>query len=100
MTTPMNNRSDKEMIRDFTESTTDLKSRGTNPVFRIINTKASTVLKKTVTTTDLNFQLVPPSNHIAKDSERSIQTFKNHFIAGLCSVDADFQLQLWYIMLQ
>ena len=29
-----------------------------------------------------------------------MNTFKNHVIAGLCSVAADFHLQLWYRMIQ
>ena len=36
---------------------------------------------------NIKYQLVPPSNHRANNAERAIQTFKNHFIAGLCSVD-------------
>ena len=28
-----------------------------------------------------------------------MRTFKNHFIAGLCSVNPDFPLQIWDILL-
>jgi len=40
-------------------------------------------------------QLVPPHNHRANASERAIQTFKNHFKAGLGSVDPDFPMGEW-----
>ena len=39
--------------------------------------------------------MVEPQNHRANAAERAIQTFKNHFIAGLASVDPDFPIQLW-----
>ena len=43
----------------------------------------------------IDFQLVPPAVHRRNAAERAIRTFKNHFIAGLCSVDKDFPLHLW-----
>ena len=39
MITAMKNRSDKEMIRDFTELNTDLKSCGINPVLHFMDKK-------------------------------------------------------------
>ena len=55
---------------------------------------ASTVLKRTMTSMNTNYQLLPSSNHRANNAERAIKTFKDHFIAGMCSVDKDFHLQL------
>jgi hypothetical protein len=37
--------------------------------------------------------------HRRNAAERAIQTFKNHFIAGLCSTDKDFPLHLWDCLL-
>ena len=34
--------------------------------------------------------------HRVNATERSIQTFKNHFIAGLCTVNKLFSLQFWF----
>ena len=42
-----------------------------------------------------NFQLVPPKLHQQNAEERAIQTFKNHFIAGIVSTHNDFPLSLW-----
>jgi hypothetical protein len=44
---------------------------------------------------NINYQWVPPGTHCRNAAERAIQTFKNHFIAGLCSIDKDFPLHLW-----
>jgi hypothetical protein len=43
-------------------------------------------------------KFVPPSQpqiHHRNWAERDIQTFKNHFISGLCSTHPDFPLNLW-----
>ena len=82
----MNNRSDKDTIRAFTSLTEDFKNRIINPGFNFMDNEAYTALKLTITTMHIKYQLVPLSNHRANGAERAIQTFKNHFIAGLCSV--------------
>jgi hypothetical protein len=38
----------------------------------------------------MNYQLVPPHCHITNAAERAIRTFKEHFKAGLATVDPDF----------
>jgi hypothetical protein len=41
---------------------------------------------------NIQCQLVPPYNHRSNAAERAIQTFKNHFIAGLATCDPDFPM--------
>ena len=36
-----------------------------------------------------------PHNHRVNACKRAIQTWKNHFISGLCTKDRDFPTQLW-----
>ena len=55
-----------------------------------MDNEASNALKLTITTMNIKYQLVPPSNHLANNVEKTIQTFKNHFIAGLCRVEKTF----------
>ena len=100
LTIAMNNRSDKEIIRDFTSLTEDLKIRGIDPGFHFMDNEASTALKMTMTSMNINYQLVTPSNHRAKNTEREIQKFKNHFISGMYSLDRYFHIQLWNRLLQ
>ena len=38
---------------------------------------------------------MPPHIHRRNSAERAIQTFKNHFIAGLASTDPNFPLSNW-----
>ena len=65
-----------------------------------MDNESSTALKNSMTTMDIKYQLVTPSNHRSNSSDRLIYTFKNQLIVVICSVDADFHLQLWYRMLQ
>jgi hypothetical protein len=44
---------------------------------------------------DVDFQLVPPNIHRRNAAEIVIRTFRNHFIAGLCSTNENFPLYLW-----
>ena len=87
-------RCDKEMIQAFTELTTDLKIHGIKPGFHFMDNKASTLLKMEMTTMNIKYQLVPPSNYRTNNTYISIQMFKNHFLEGICIVDKDFCLQL------
>ena len=43
----------------------------------------------------LNIKYCPPGKHRANNAERSIQTFKNHAIATLCTTAKDFPFTLW-----
>jgi hypothetical protein len=43
----------------------------------------------------MDYQVVPPHVHRRNAAKRAIWTFKNYFIAGLCSIDPNFSLQLW-----
>ena len=80
------------MIRVFTKFSIDLKTRGINPGYHVMYNEASIALKKKMTIINIKYQLVTPGNHKANNVERSIQTFKNNFIEGICSVDMEFHL--------
>ena len=45
-------------------------------------------------------QFVEPHKHRVNAAERSIQTFKNNFVSGLCTVNKLFPMQLWCELLQ
>ena len=64
------------MIRAFAELTEDFKSRRINPGLNIMDNEASAFLNMTMTSMNIKYQLVIPSNHKAKNAEREIPTFK------------------------
>jgi hypothetical protein len=43
----------------------------------------------------MEYQLFTPHCHQRNAAERAIHTFKEHFVAGLASVDPYFPLHLW-----
>ena len=43
----------------------------------------------------MKFQLVPSNLHRTNAPERTISTFKDHFIAGMVNVDSYFPKHLW-----
>jgi hypothetical protein len=92
---PMKNRSDAEAIRAYSRIYDELTSKGLKPKFQTMDDEASTALKQFLHSKDIQFQLVPPHVHRQNAAERAIQTFKNHFVAMLCSTYKQFPIHLW-----
>jgi len=49
-------------------------------------------IKKSLTDKDCELMLVEPHNHRVNAAERTIQTFKDHFISALATTDSKFPL--------
>ena len=49
-----------------------------------------------MTNFDEKFWFVPPYLHRRNTAERAIETFKNHFIDGISSVNKDFPMHIWF----
>jgi hypothetical protein len=60
-----------------------------------LDKEASHHLKQFLDNNNIEFELVPPHLHHHNGAEQAIRTFKNHFIAGLCSTDKLFPMNLW-----
>ena len=72
-----------------------LQAHGTKPNLYILDNEASLDLKQSLKKNNITFELVPPHVHRRNAAERAIQTFKDHFIAGLASVDPAFPIAEW-----
>ena len=83
---PKKNCSGPELLKSYTEIHNLLSERGLAPKMNYLDNECQTVLQKFMTAKDKRFQLVPPHLHRRNPAERAIQTFKNHFIAGIASV--------------
>jgi hypothetical protein len=95
LSAPMKNRGDKEMVRAFDFLVQSLILRGLKPRLQRLYNEASLALRNYLTQQGITYQLAPSHIHQRNNAERAIQTFKNHVIAGLCSVDPNFPLKLW-----
>ena len=71
------------------------KNRGFKPQLNRLENEASNILKFFITEQHIDYELTPAAIHQRNWAERAIQTFKNHFIAGLCSTYPRFPLNLW-----
>ena len=100
LATPIKDTTDESMLTAFEDNIEYLSSRGFKPIYNIIDNVASTAIKKYLAKKNIAFQLVEPYNHRANAAERAIQTWKNHFIAGLGVTDQDFPIQLWPHLVQ
>jgi hypothetical protein len=92
---PMNSRSASEWVKAYDSVHQELTVKGFKPKLQTLDNEASAALKNFFTVNDIAYQLVPPHCHRHNAAERAIRTFKDHFVAGLSSVDPSFPLHLW-----
>jgi hypothetical protein len=95
LSAPMKNRGDKEMVRAFDLLIQSLVIRGLRPSLQCLENESSSALRNYLTKQGIDYQLAPSHIHWQNLAERAIHTFKDHFIAGLCSVDPNFPLKFW-----
>jgi hypothetical protein len=96
----MESRSALEWIKAHDTIHQELTVKGFKPKLQTLDNEASTALKNFCTANDVAYQLVPPHCHRRNAAERAIRTFKEHFVAGLSSVDPTVLLHLWDRLLQ
>jgi hypothetical protein len=92
---PMKSRSASEWVKANYHIHRELTAKCFKPKLQTLDSEASAALKHFFTANDVECQLVPPHCHRRNAAERAILTFKEHFVAGLASVDTTFPLHLW-----
>ena len=60
-----------------------------------MDNKCPKTVEQCISSKNIVIQLVPPNNHRVNAAKRAISTFKDHFIAGLCTINPNCPLQLW-----
>jgi hypothetical protein len=94
-TKPMVDRKGPSIISAYKQALFLYESRGFKPLLQRLDNEASSALQSLMDDNGIAFQLAPSHCHRRNAVERAIRTFKNHFIAGLCSTNRDFPLNLW-----
>ena len=92
---PMPSRSQQHLQSAFKSIYETLCNAGHEPTEIRLDNEAPTSLRKYFTKQKMTYQLVPPHNHRRNYAEKAINTFKNHFIAGLSSLHKNFPMDLW-----
>ena len=96
---PLKTRQASEIIKAWTKLFERLKYNGYAPELHILDKECSNDLKKAFTKNDVEFQRVPPHSHRRNAAERAIQTWKNHFCAGISTYDPKFPLTEWDLLM-
>ena len=73
----------------------ELYNAGIRSVIQKLYNESSEGLINAIRKNKLEYRLAPPGSHRTLPAERAIQTFKNHFIAGLYGVDDRFLGNQW-----
>lgn len=92
---PIKTRAKADMVKAYQKFLAGLIRAGLKPKLQPFDNECSDILKSYLHQENINYQLVPPGMHRPKRCQRSIRTFKNHFISGLASVDSEFPLKIW-----
>ena len=87
LTTILKNRTGPCILSGITKIHDKLGKLGLTPKSHIMDNEVLEDLKKYFEYSDIKFQLVPPHMHWINAEKRSLRTFKNQFIAYLCTVD-------------
>ena len=89
------NRSAETLCKTFSNLFNRLCTAGHCPTLHCLDNECPAELKTFLIEQHVDFQLAPPGCHRQNSAERAICTFKNHLIAGLCSVNKNFPMHLW-----
>ena len=89
------NMAEKTIVSCFKQQIKYITKRLFKPILNTINNVASNAVQAYLEAENVNMQLVDPHNHRVNAAERAIQTFKNHFNAGLSTCNASFPSLLW-----
>jgi hypothetical protein len=84
---PMVDRTGPSIIAAYKKTVQYFECRGFKPLLQQLDNEALLTLKSFMDETGIVFKLPPPQCNRRNAAERAIQTFKNHFIAGLCSTN-------------
>jgi hypothetical protein len=96
---PLKSRYASEWVKAYDHIHQELTAKGFKPKLQTLNNEALAALKNFFTANCVEYQLIPPHCHLRNAAERVIRTFKEHFVAGLSSVDPTFPLHFWDILL-
>jgi hypothetical protein len=88
LTEPMKSKAESEHLRAYNKLHQYLVDRGFRPLRQRLDNEASAEFQQGLQTKQMEYQLAPPTMlHRRNPTERAIQTFKNHFVATLCTTD-------------
>jgi hypothetical protein len=97
---PLQNRKSGSILAAHKRILDRLRRAGVQCSFVMLDNECSLALQQFFNDKSIQFQKTPAGMHRRNAAERAIRTFKNHFVAGLCTVNEAFPLYLWDKLLQ
>ena len=89
----MKNHKSKSIINSYETLYNSRATKSLNPRLQKLDYEYSNILIQILQDENIDFHLVKSNMHRHNAAEQVIQTFKNYFISGLCSVNPNFQLK-------
>jgi len=91
----LTDQTDKSMLEAFQDVYEYLTKRGFQPKLNVMDNQCSKTIQTFIKKNGAKIQLVNPDDHRVNAAERAIQTWKNHWLSGLGTLDPNCPLQLW-----
>ena len=96
---PVKNRTGPVLTTAWKHLQEQFTKAGLAPDVWILDNEISKELTDAFDKDNTKYQLVPPHSHRRNLAERAIQTWKNHFKAGLATTDPKFPLTAWDLLI-
>ena len=93
-------RSETELATIYTTIQKKLVKCGLKPQLHHLDNEYPKSLKIFITEVDERFQLIPPHIFQVNVAKRLVHMWKNHFMAGVCSIHPDLPIHLWFCLIQ
>ena len=91
----MPSRTAKSFVNAFISAFSFFRTRGNSITSVVIDNETSAELKQLFTDEKLDVQTVPPGDKRSNKAERSIQSWRNHLISVLGTINSRCPLNLW-----
>eukprot|EP00804_Cyclotella_cryptica_P000090 CCRYP_013749-RA/>CCRYP_013749-RA protein AED:0.16 eAED:0.11 QI:0/0/0/1/0/0/3/0/1031 len=91
----LKDQTDKSLIAAFQDVYEYLTDHGFQSKLNVMDNQCSKVVKMYIRLTKAAIQLVNPDDHRVNAAERAIQTWKEHWLSGMGTLDPTCPIQLW-----
>ena len=92
---PMKNITEGEMMLSRQQALKIMHAVGIIPKRQVLYNETSMAYGQEIMATGMTYQLVPPDDHRRNIAEKTIQTWKDHFISVCRGVYAHLPMHLW-----
>ncbi|GFH50519.1 hypothetical protein CTEN210_06995 [Chaetoceros tenuissimus] len=92
---PMPSRTAAQIVKAYKQIYKMLQTKGFKPKLQRLDNECAKELKDFFDEKSIEYQLTPAGKHSRNLAEKAIQTWKDHFIAGLSSTHPNFPVNQW-----